>query len=220
MALTLDAVARRAREPRRAVRPMSRCLQGVAHGSLMGARGNSGVILSQLLRGMAERFGARAGRSGPAELADALVTAERPGPPGRRRPGGGHHPHRRASGRRGAHGRRQAGGGPLVEVVESARAGRRRGPGPDPRAARRCWPGPASSTPAGPATCSCSTRSSPSLDGRPLPEPPPAPTERRARTGSPNGLRSECGATGTWRPTAGADRHRRRAWRRPSSATR
>ena len=28
----------------------------ISHGSLMGARGNSGVILSQLLRGMAERF--------------------------------------------------------------------------------------------------------------------------------------------------------------------
>ena len=28
----------------------------VAHGSLMGARGNSGVILSQILRGLAETF--------------------------------------------------------------------------------------------------------------------------------------------------------------------
>src|SRR5580704_8666718 len=31
--------------------------QAIAHGSLMGARGNSGVILSQLLRGMCERMG-------------------------------------------------------------------------------------------------------------------------------------------------------------------
>jgi DAK2 domain fusion protein YloV len=30
--------------------------QAIAHGSLMGARGNSGVILSQLLRGLVERF--------------------------------------------------------------------------------------------------------------------------------------------------------------------
>ena len=35
---------------------MAEVCQAVAHGSLMGARGNSGVILSQLLRGVAETF--------------------------------------------------------------------------------------------------------------------------------------------------------------------
>lgn len=35
---------------------MSTVCHAISHGSLMGARGNSGVILSQLLRGMAERF--------------------------------------------------------------------------------------------------------------------------------------------------------------------
>ena len=35
---------------------MSLVCQAIAHGSLMGARGNSGVILSQLLRGLMERF--------------------------------------------------------------------------------------------------------------------------------------------------------------------
>jgi len=48
--------------------------KAVGHGSLMGARGNSGVILSQLLRGLAERFG-RADQVGPEELADGLRTA-------------------------------------------------------------------------------------------------------------------------------------------------
>ena len=35
---------------------MSEVCGAVAHGSLMGARGNSGVILSQLLRGLVEKF--------------------------------------------------------------------------------------------------------------------------------------------------------------------
>ena len=35
---------------------MAEVCQAVAHGSLMGARGNSGVILSQILRGLADTF--------------------------------------------------------------------------------------------------------------------------------------------------------------------
>ena len=38
----------------------------------MGARGNSGVILSQIVRGFAEALGARAGRVDAATLARAL----------------------------------------------------------------------------------------------------------------------------------------------------
>src|SRR5580704_13351256 len=45
--------------------------KAIAHGSLMGARGNSGVILSQLLRGCT-RVLAAASRVGPAEVAQAL----------------------------------------------------------------------------------------------------------------------------------------------------
>ncbi len=46
----------------------------VAHGSLMGARGNSGVILSQLLRGASSRF-ASAATVGAVDVAGALVEA-------------------------------------------------------------------------------------------------------------------------------------------------
>ncbi len=53
---------------------MADVCRAMAHGSLMGARGNSGVILSQLLRGMAERFGA-CSTADPASVAQALVTA-------------------------------------------------------------------------------------------------------------------------------------------------
>ncbi len=46
----------------------------LARGALMGARGNSGVILSQILRGFAEAFeGAES--AGPAELRDAFARA-------------------------------------------------------------------------------------------------------------------------------------------------
>jgi DAK2 domain fusion protein YloV len=51
--------------------------RAIAHGSLMGARGNSGVILSQLLRGLADGLNTPEGRSGARDLAGALMTADR-----------------------------------------------------------------------------------------------------------------------------------------------
>jgi len=51
--------------------------RAIAHGSLMGARGNSGVILSQLLRGISEGLGASASPPGPRELSEALTIADR-----------------------------------------------------------------------------------------------------------------------------------------------
>ena len=53
---------------------MAEVCKAVAHGSLMGARGNSGVILSQLLRGVADRFAA-ADAVGGSDVAAALVEA-------------------------------------------------------------------------------------------------------------------------------------------------
>jgi DAK2 domain fusion protein YloV len=73
MALTLDAVVAEL-EAVHDRSNMSEVCKAVAHGSLMGARGNSGVILSQLLRGVAERFGGCRG-AGAAQVAEALVTA-------------------------------------------------------------------------------------------------------------------------------------------------
>ncbi|HEC09041.1 MAG TPA: DAK2 domain-containing protein [Acidimicrobiales bacterium] len=53
------------------------CLcRAIAHGSLMGARGNSGVILSQILRGLADTFAsAEGGRIDGALMVEALETA-------------------------------------------------------------------------------------------------------------------------------------------------
>lgn len=73
MALTLEAVVREL-DALNGDATMTGVCRAVAHGSLMGARGNSGVILSQLLRGLTERLAGRE-EAGPAELADALVTA-------------------------------------------------------------------------------------------------------------------------------------------------
>jgi len=72
MALTLDAVVAELQAAGDA--GMGAVCKAIAHGSLMGARGNSGVILSQLLRGVAECFGRHEAVEAPV-LADALATA-------------------------------------------------------------------------------------------------------------------------------------------------
>lgn len=55
--------------------PMGEVTKAIAHGSLMGARGNSGVILSQLLRGLVSDFPAD-GEVGPEALAEGFVQAD------------------------------------------------------------------------------------------------------------------------------------------------
>jgi uncharacterized protein len=83
MALTVDAVERElaATEADGRQLDLDSLASSLSHGSLMGARGNSGVILSQVLRGMAGAFrdaGSRDGAGGavgPADLVDALGRA-------------------------------------------------------------------------------------------------------------------------------------------------
>jgi uncharacterized protein len=53
---------------------MAAVCKAISHGSLMGARGNSGVILSQILRGMASTF-EQVDQAGAATVADALRAA-------------------------------------------------------------------------------------------------------------------------------------------------
>jgi uncharacterized protein len=61
-------------EPAESGTPLGRAMRRMARGALLGARGNSGVIVSQILRGMADSFAtAVAVRGG--ELATALRTA-------------------------------------------------------------------------------------------------------------------------------------------------
>jgi DAK2 domain fusion protein YloV len=74
MMLTLDAVVIEVEALQGSSFAMADVCKAIAHGSLMGARGNSGVILSQLLRGATDRL-AGCGEAGPAEVAEALELA-------------------------------------------------------------------------------------------------------------------------------------------------
>ena len=71
MALTLESVV--AELPDTDLADLATVCAAVSHGSLMGARGNSGVILSQILRGVADAF--RDGDGGGATVVDALARA-------------------------------------------------------------------------------------------------------------------------------------------------
>ena len=71
MARTLDAVVAELDQAADGIEPTC---QAISHGSLMGARGNSGVILSQILRGLASKFSARTSHTA-SEVAEALAAA-------------------------------------------------------------------------------------------------------------------------------------------------
>jgi len=119
MALTVEAVVTEL-ESLQGDLGMPEVCKAVAHGSLMGARGNSGVILSQLLRGVAERF-AGCRQAGPDEVAEALVSASELAYQAVVRPVEGTIlTVARAAGEGAAAARRD--GGDLLKVIEGARA--------------------------------------------------------------------------------------------------
>ncbi len=76
MRAAADAVRRVVRE-NGAGRGVAVVAAALARGALVGARGNSGVILSQVLRGLAEAVAPAAGPPAGAVLADALQRAHR-----------------------------------------------------------------------------------------------------------------------------------------------
>jgi DAK2 domain fusion protein YloV len=72
MALTMQAAVNQvADSPSHSVGELARA---ISHGALMGARGNSGVILSQILRGFAESVASKE-RIGAVDFGEALVAA-------------------------------------------------------------------------------------------------------------------------------------------------
>jgi DAK2 domain fusion protein YloV len=75
MALTLESVTAEIDELDNP--DLDATCKAIAHGSLMGARGNSGVILSQLLRGISDGLNCPGSRPGAQELSDALTIADR-----------------------------------------------------------------------------------------------------------------------------------------------
>jgi hypothetical protein len=146
----------------------------MARGAVLGARGNSGVILSQVLRGLAESM---PGDPDGAALAKALARAAELAWTAVAEPVEG----------------------TMLSVVRAAGRGRRpapvtrspRSPGPPPAAppARstappsscRCWPGPAWSTPAAAACACCWSRWPPSSPATRCRCRRPAPAGRRGR---------------------------------------
>src|SRR5437588_3525949 len=74
MALTLEAVATELDSLGESDLEMTAVCKAVAHGSLMGARGNSGVILSQILRGASDVLRGLES-AGASDVATALVDA-------------------------------------------------------------------------------------------------------------------------------------------------
>ena len=70
MALTLESVVNELDD----AKDMPEVCKAISHGALMGARGNSGVILSQILRGVADGCKPK-DEVGPADLARALTAA-------------------------------------------------------------------------------------------------------------------------------------------------
>ncbi len=75
MALTVEAVVSEL-DGVEAGAGLAEVCKAIGHGSLMGARGNSGVILSQLLRGMSERMApVGAAGVGPQTLVEAITHA-------------------------------------------------------------------------------------------------------------------------------------------------
>ncbi|HWC40153.1 MAG TPA: DAK2 domain-containing protein [Acidimicrobiales bacterium] len=74
MALTLEAVVTELEALGEPGIDMGAVCKAVAHGSLMGARGNSGVILSQILRGACDVLRGLES-AGPSDMAAALVDA-------------------------------------------------------------------------------------------------------------------------------------------------
>jgi hypothetical protein len=82
---TMSAALVRARAAGDSLAEVSAAL---AKGALMGARGNSGVILSQILRGFADAFASRPD-AGPLELRDAFDRARRKAYAAVERPAGG-----------------------------------------------------------------------------------------------------------------------------------
>ena len=75
MALTLESVMAELSDLDQP--DMAATCKAIAHGSLMGARGNSGVILSQLLRGIVDVLTETGSVPGPGELARALTLADK-----------------------------------------------------------------------------------------------------------------------------------------------
>ena len=120
MALTIESVVTALDD---AGPDMASTCKAISHGSLMGARGNSGVILSQILRGVAGEFAAHGGTGvDGAGVAEALAAAAEGAYGAVMRPVEGTILTVVRESAEGAAARVGAGPAPLVDVLDAARA--------------------------------------------------------------------------------------------------
>ena len=156
-------------------------LGSMARGAVLGARGNSGVILSQVLRGLADVDAGRTRRR--AALAKALARAAELAWTAVAEPVEG----TMLSVVRAAAEAAGGAGDSLAAVARAAAGGAARRWTAPPTSCR-CWPGPAWSTPAAAACACCWSRWRPSSAAKPVPLPKarsaPAPPEMARETGS------------------------------------
>jgi DAK2 domain fusion protein YloV len=120
MALTLESVTAELAELESP--DMESACRAIAHGSLMGARGNSGVILSQLLRGLCEGFVTADSDPGPNDFSSALAIADKLAREAVMRPVEGTILTVARGAAESARSAAEAGGS-LLDVVEASRAG-------------------------------------------------------------------------------------------------
>jgi DAK2 domain fusion protein YloV len=119
MALTMEAVASELESLGESDVEMTAVCKAVAHGSLMGARGNSGVILSQILRGASDVLRGLES-AGASDVATALVDAATAAEGAVMRPVQGTILTVAADAAAAARAKADAGGG-LVDVLDAAR---------------------------------------------------------------------------------------------------
>ena len=192
--------------------PAERIAAAVSLGALMGARGNSGVITSQILRGVAEGLAGKKRFNG-LDLANALDARHEDRVRRGRQAGRGHDPHGhpRVVGRggRGGRARRRDGVGPRGD-----RRRRPASPSPGRRRSCRSCARPASSTRAARACSACSrARCSASGAGR-------STSAAGAGAGLPHGEARDAPSRRRSGPASRRSRTTRSATRRSSSSPR
>ena len=152
----LDAVRGQRRAGESAGQPdLARDAESLARATLLAARGNSGVILSQLVRGLSEVVGQEADRAGGLDgrtLARALRRASDLARASVTRPVEGTILSVATAAALAAEGAAAATGATLYDVAGAALSAARTAPWTRRPPSCRRWPAPGSSTPAPPAT--------------------------------------------------------------------
>ena len=167
----------------------------LSRAALMGARGNSGVIFSQIVRGAADVLG-EPGAIDATRIAPRVPRRERRGLPRGAPAGRGDDADRHPRAGRGGRGPRYATLAAAELLRRSSARARTRSRGR--RSSSRCCARRASSTPAAPACSRSSAALAAALAGEPLPDAPVDDGRARASTRSTRSCRGTATAPSSW----------------------